>query len=191
MANFLTNNYPNLSPNDTNAILAQYATPTNKPPPPLPNHAPWYPTASKAYGEATFVCPNNNVLNLLRTRRRFSYRYNVHDEGNTESGIGVPHLFEAAAVFGPDNIGHASPSYKTYNAPIVPVVMSYFISFVRALDPNVYRAKGKESPKWHPWDESGMERIVLETGRSRMERTPVDERVRCRFWLELGEVLEQ
>jgi len=66
--------------------------------------------------------------------------------------------------------------------------MSYWISFVRALNPNVHRASG--SPEWKEWD-GEMERMVLETGDSRMERTPADERERCEFWLGLGEVLEQ
>ena len=54
---FFRNNYPLLSANDTTAILAQYPQQ-----PPLPNRNPWFPTASQAYGEATFICPSNNVL---------------------------------------------------------------------------------------------------------------------------------
>ncbi|KAK0656136.1 Alpha/Beta hydrolase protein [Cercophora newfieldiana] len=187
VATFLGNNYPNLTPNLTTSILAQYS----KPLPSLPQHAPYFPIASRAYGEATFICPSLNVLTHLgNSTKRFSYRYNVQDEENIASGVGVPHLFEAAAVFGPDNIGgHAKASYWTYNAPIVPVVMKYWISFVRALDPNVYRENG--SPKWKEWDNKGMERLVLETGKSRMESVSEEERERCAFWEGLGEVLEQ
>jgi acetylcholinesterase len=186
VASFLTNNYPLLTPNHTSLILSTYAQPL----PPLPQHAPYYPVASRAYGEATFTCPSLNVLKHLgNSTPRYSYRYNVHDDENTAAGIGVPHLFEAAAIFGPDNIGgHARGSYYTYNKGIVPVVMKYWISFVRALDPNVYREEG--SPEWRGWDEKG-ERMVLETRRSRMEVVDEEEKARCAFWESLGEVLEQ
>ncbi|KAK0730694.1 Alpha/Beta hydrolase protein [Lasiosphaeris hirsuta] len=191
VADFLANNYPKLTPNDTAAILALYSPPL----PLLPGHAPWFPTASRAYGEATFTCPSDNVLNHLHaftelTDSLFVYRYNVLDDDNLALGIGVPHLFEAAAIFGPDNIGPtaARPSYKTYNAPMVPVLMAYWISFVRTLDPNIYRVK--DAPKWGVWGED-MERLVLETGNVRMESTPQDERARCQFWQGLGDVMEQ
>ncbi|KAK3335513.1 Alpha/Beta hydrolase protein [Cercophora scortea] len=228
---FLRNNYPHLSANETDAVLAHYPLL-----PSLPNHAPWYPTASQAYGEATFICPNVNVLNeihagmlssaattLTSTNTTnttntnpipitqtdqppvFAYRFNVQDEGNTAAGLGVPHLFDAAAIFGPDNIGGASASYKTYNAPVVPLFMSYWISFIRRLDPNPHRSEG--SPVWRRWgggggemgvvkdgDRSGgggMSQLIVETGNTRMETVPADERVRCLFWLSLGDTLEQ
>lgn len=191
VANFLANNYPSLTPNDTSAILAQYSTPL----PPLPQHAPWYPTASLAYGEATFTCPTLSLLTQLSpsSRARFAYLYSVHDRINTALGLGVPHLFEAAAIFGPDNIGgHGAESYWTYNAGIVPVVMKYWISFVRALDPNVFREEG--SPEWRVWGEEGRgggERLVFETGRTRMEEVGEGERMRCRFWEGMSGKLEQ
>ncbi|KAK0612995.1 Alpha/Beta hydrolase protein [Bombardia bombarda] len=229
VTNFFMNNYPKLSANDAEAILAQYNKTVL---PALPNHAAWFPTASQAYGEATFICPNMNVLNKLlrfafnssssnnrtysssRTRAPlFSYRFDVQDAQNTAAGLGVPHLFDAAAIFGPDNIGAgAAESYKTYNAPIVPVFMAYWISFVRALNPNRYRQAG--SPVWGPWGggqggaeegaegmegmgantttgSNSMSRLVVETGNIRMENTPADERQRCWFWLGMGDTLEQ
>lgn len=82
----------------------------------------------------------------------FAYRYDVHDAENTAAGLGVPHIFEAAAIFGPGvgGVGTAAAAgYGTYNAPVVPVVMDYWISFVRALDPNVYRNAG--APRWEAW----------------------------------------
>jgi len=188
VAAFLANNYPKLTSSDTSAILARYSDPL----PPLPQHAPWFPAASLAYGEATFVCPSVNVLNFLHPNTtRFAYRYNVQDHENAAAGLGVPHLFEAAAIFGPDNIGgHARQSYRSYNAPVVSVVMAYWISFVRSLDPNPYRERN--SPLWGGWRGPGREqRLVLETGDVRMESIDEEEKERCAFWLALGEVLEQ
>ncbi|GAB1311304.1 Carboxylic ester hydrolase [Madurella fahalii] len=209
VAIFLTNNYPHLTPNDTDAILAQYPRL-----PALPRHNAWFPTASQAYGEATFICPQTNILNLLQYAQHaqhaqhaqpppplYAYRYNVRDAENAAAGLGVPHLFDAAAIFGPDSIRDAHVSYRTYNAPVVPLVMGYYTSFVRALDPNRHRAPG--SLEWLPWaggggggeggGEGDMRRMVFETGGdARMEDVPGDERERCRFWEEgLGDRLEQ
>jgi carboxylesterase type B len=54
----------------------------------------------------------------------FAYRYNVRDEPHAASGLGVPHLFEAAAVFGPGSLPQrdVAASYYSYNAPVVPLV---------------------------------------------------------------------
>ncbi|KXX75229.1 Lipase 1 [Madurella mycetomatis] len=195
VAIFLANNYPHLTPNDTDAILARYPRL-----PALPLHNAWFPTASQAYGEATFICPQTNILNILQhsqsaTSSLYAYRYDVHDMENTAAGLGVPHLFDAAAIFGPDNIRNARASYRTYNAPVVRLVMAYYTSFVRSLDPNRHRARG--SLEWLPWGRGGregdMRRMVFETGGNvEMEHVPGDERERCRFWEEgLGDRLEQ
>ncbi|KAM7185444.1 alpha/beta-hydrolase [Rhypophila sp. PSN 637] len=260
VANFFANNYPNLSPRETDLILKMYPKLDA-----LPRHAEWYPTTSRAYGEATFICPNVNIMNVLsgatsslvegkdrrrRTphehsqtplrpstdgvsegnntsllssqtavnpRRLFAYRYNVQDDDNLAWGLGVPHIFDAPAIFGPGNCP-TPRSYWTYNAPIVPVFMSYHISFVRSLDPNTYRELG--SPVWETWgggrgdlvsgghghddvykdedrrdtSEVGkptMRRLVVETGNTRMEQVSGDELRRCEFWLGLGDILEQ
>ena len=171
MSVFFANNYPKLTPRETDLIVGQYAQL-----PALPRHASWYPTASRAYGEATFICPNVNILNRIsksasnvsrsmRTSktqvpltdtknmttpnpRLFAYRYNVQDYNNVFMGLGVPHIFDSPAIFGPGNCP-TPRSYWTYNAPIVPVFMAYHISFVRTLDPNTHREKG--SPVWETW----------------------------------------
>lgn len=130
----------------------------------------------------------------------------------------MPHLFDAAAILGPDNIsgfgaGEGS-SYKTYNAPIVHMFMAYWISFVRTLDPNILRERG--SPEWATWgwdssslDENGdavesegggmedrgrrgkAKRLLVELGDTRMEEVGEEESDRCRFWEALGDRLEQ
>ena len=205
VAMFLANNYPRLTPNDTDTILALYPKR-----PPVPRHNDWFPTASQAYGEATFICPQTNVLNYLLSSsynntdeaglKFFAYRYNVRDDENMALGLGVPHIFDAPAIFGPDNVdgGRVRVSYRTYNAGVVPLMMSYYISFVRALDVNVYRMKGSAS--WETWDSTKSttegarwgRRLVFESpGKARMEEVPPDERKRCEYWLGLGEKMRQ
>lgn len=210
VSTFFQDNYPKLTDNDTALILDHYPRQ-----PAVPRHQAWFPTASLAYGEATFICPTVNVLAAISAAhgnastaatapRIFSYRYNVQDAENTADGLGVLHLFEAAAVFGPTSIGPVRLSYLTYNAAIVPVVMDYWISFVRALDPNVYRNAG--APLWEVWGGanrttspgrtrrevgSSWRRLVIETGVTRIEDVPADQLDRCDFWESLGRVTQQ
>ncbi|KAK7963359.1 triacylglycerol [Apiospora saccharicola] len=95
----------------------------------------------------------------------FSYRYAVRDPEQDALGFGAYHTVELNGVFGPDNTDGAPPkSYRAgqVNAPIVPVTMAYWASFVKTLDPNAARAAG--SPEWKPWTVAGRERLRFETG---------------------------
>jgi len=204
MVSFLQDNYPRLTADDAAAIACLYPAMAA-----LPNHAAYFPSNSMAYGEATFICPAVNILDIAYSHmsgvdiatsnaataantgnpaQLFAYRYNVYDAFNAAFGIGVPHLFEAAAIFGPDSIGGAAASYYSYNEPIIPVVMDYFISFVRALDPNPFRNAG--APVWEDWGPE-RRRLVFETGNLTVESTPADQLDRCDFWLSLGDVTGQ
>ncbi len=63
--------------------------------------------------------------------------------------------------------------------------MSYWLSFVRTLDPNTLRNPG--SPEWKQWDSDlGMSRLMIETNKTQMETTPKDQLTKCQFWLGLG-----
>lgn len=194
LANFFQNNYPLLSTNDTDEIVTLYPLQTA-----LPNHAAWFPSASQAYGEATFICPAINVLAAYLTAsdgtntRLWNYRYNVEDQTNIAQGLGVPHLWESYAVFGPTNLNNPNPpsSYLTYNAGMVPVVMNYFLSFIQTHDPNPLRAVG--SPVWEDWSAAGTNgsRIVLETNNTRMEDVGGAQMARCQFWAGLAPTTQQ
>lgn len=207
MATFFRDNYPYLTTDDTQAILAHYP----KVVPALPFHNAWFPTNSLAYGEATFICPSLNLLahiaaastpsNNSSSSQIFAYRYAVRDNVNLAAGLGTPHIFEAAAVFGPKNLPPAdvAASYFTYNAPVVPVVMAYWISFVRALDPSVYRVQG--APEWGCWDAEGEgeggnggrggRRLKIETGDTCMETVGEAGAERCVFWEGLARRMRQ
>lgn len=188
MVNFFQNNYPLLGANDTDDIVDLYPLQ-----PALPEHQAWFPSASMAYGEATFICPAINILTAYETAANnsaaaplWNYRYNVVDQSNNASGLGVPHLWESYAVFGPANLGGQGPpeSYLTYNAEVVPLVMHYFLSFVQARDPNPLRAPG--APSWDQWGAApggaGGSRIVLQTNATQMEVVDAAQKARCQFW---------
>jgi acetylcholinesterase len=184
---FFLDNFPSLSPDDTKAIQEHYPLIS-----PLPQHEPYFPSAAGAYGDATFTSPGINISSSIASHLSpdsvWSYRYNVQDQRLIDLGLGVPHTFETPAIFGVDNTGEdADSSYRTYNKDIVPVVMNYWISFVRSLDPNIY--KHKEAPTWESWGSAGGQRLVLETNRSRMEDLPAEEVERAKFWRDLGDVM--
>jgi carboxylesterase type B len=187
----MQNNYPHLTTADTDAINKEYPLVS-----PLPKHAAYFPSASAAYGEATFTCPGNFIThtfaNALSGSKVWNYRYNVLQADNVASGLGVPHTFESPAIFG---LGYANnnilSSYATYNAEIIPIVMSYWISFVRELTPNRY--KDGSAPHWESFGhgKDGGRRILLQTNGTVMEKIPADQRWRCAFWKGLAVTMEQ
>lgn len=115
--------------------------------------------------------------------------YNVTDPTELAQGLGVPHVIELNAVWGPDNTNGAAPaSYKTTNAAIVPVVQGYWTSFIRTFNPNTFKAAG--SPVWEPFS-STQQRILFETNATRMETVPSDQASRCAILHSFGDVLQQ
>ncbi|RMY78182.1 hypothetical protein D0864_09324 [Hortaea werneckii] len=74
------------------------------------------------------------TLTPQRTRTVWNYRYNVEDRDTVAAGYGVPHVSEKTAIYGVNNTGPCDGcSYATYNAPMVPIVMHYWISFIKHL----------------------------------------------------------
>lgn len=177
---FFQDQHPNLTSTQADELLTHYPRERS-----LPKHAPWFPSTSRAYGESTFICPTNSVLDALsrNTTSLYSYRYNVHDSILDAEGMGVPHVTEAPAVFGPDMLTYNPPeSYKTYNADVVPLVMNYFISFVRSLNPNTHKID--KAPDWKTWGED-QQRMVLEASNSTMEALGKGQLGRCNFWRDI------
>jgi acetylcholinesterase len=162
--------------------------------PELPNHNAYFLSASRAYGEATFICQTNNILNAFNassndTTAIWSYRYNVQQQGTVERGLGVPHVAEIPAVMGPDMLPYSpDPSYTTYNAAAVPLLMNYWLSFARTLNPNTHKLE--QSPDWEQWGRN-QSRIVLQSEGSAMENVADGEKERCEFWRDIGSDINQ
>jgi acetylcholinesterase len=184
--------YPGLADKDAKIMAENYPIMAA-----LPYHASWFPTASLAYGESTFICPSNAILNTLASSvtngtfgsKIWSWRYNVFDQDAHDRGMGVVHVFDAPAIFGPRMLP-SDASYFSYNAGIVPVMMNYVISFVRTLDPNTYRYAA--APVWRPWGSVKVqERLVVEMGNSHMEGVSDGQRRRCGFWEGVARVTRQ
>ncbi|KAI1767547.1 alpha/beta-hydrolase [Hypoxylon sp. FL1150] len=195
---FLQNNYPDLTDDRAADVIDRYPLVEA-----LPLHGPWFPSAAKAYGEATFICPASYILDVYAARsgantscssssssssstsKTWGYRTNIYDANNAALGIGVPHIWESWAIFGPDSeagVGRGPASYYAHATDVVDLIMDYWISFVRTLDPSAMRTPG--APAWEAWDSSaaGGSRLVFQAGNFTMEPVPSDQRQRCEFW---------
>lgn len=193
ISTFFQNNYPTLSTANTDAINQQYPLSQN---PPVPNHDTYFHAASNAYGETTFTCPGllitRSYAQYLASNTTWSYRYAVIDPANTAQGLGTPHTFEVPAVWGVNsNAGGGGSAYETTNAPDVPLVMDYWLSFVRSLNPNTYKEAG--APTWETVGSAeSQSRLLFEgAGKAEMEKVPEDQKGRCAFWEGLAVTMEQ
>lgn len=187
--NFIQANYPRLTPADLQLINSTY--PPRKQ---FPLHAKYFGAAEEAYGESTFTCPGIEITSSLATYlsplKAWNYRYDVHDAQNETAGLGVPHVSEEPAIFGPGNAGVCNNcSYMTYNKPIVPIVMDYWISFILTLDPNTY--KNPAAPEWKPWGSSGGQRLKFQLNSTAMESVSASQKGRCDIWKGLARTMEQ
>ncbi|KAJ7676411.1 Alpha/Beta hydrolase protein [Mycena rosella] len=158
--------------------------------PPLPNHAPFFPSAAAAYGEGTFTCPSNFIAAQINRVRQlvWNYRFSVVQANDAVAGLGVPHATscDLRPAFIP---GGSSTTFATTNAPIVPVVMNYWISFIRSLNPNPHRFVG--TPEWAQFNATNQRRLKFVLDDTHVEEIPVDENMRCAFWNEIGARIEQ
>lgn len=186
-------NYPRLAEGELRQMIRYYPRPN-----PVALHAAWFPSAEQAYGESTLTCP---AMHILDAAERFqgnhghegqpdpslwSYHMNIYDQDYVSRGLGCPHGYEEGIIFGPNSTNnpgrYQSPaSLYTYNAPLVPVIMNYWISFVRTLSPNTYRHPS--APEWQSWAEkkSGA-KLLVRLNELYMEAVPKAQRERCAFW---------
>lgn len=186
---FIKANFPHLTKRELGIMKKLYPLGI-----PFPQHEPWFTPAMMAYGESTFICPGleitKSVAVYLTPGKVWNYRYNVHDDQNVAAGLGVPHVSEKPAIYGPGNAGSCDNcSYLTYNKPMVPIVMNYWISFIRSLDPNTH--KDSSAPEWQPWGFQGNRRLKIELDATGMEPVPRDLLERCLLWKSLVPITQQ
>ena len=150
----------------------------------------WRPT-SNAYGDMRYTCPGMAVSSIFAKAGTpsWNYQYAVQDPDMEKSGVGVPHMVDVNAIWGPDYVSAADipASYRGSNAPIIPVMQGYWTSFIKALDPNTHRHPG--SPEWGTWNRD--RRLFIRTGETRMETVPSDQLERCEYLVSIGVALGQ
>lgn len=187
VAQFMKNNYPGLSDLQLDTINKAYPLMD-----PLPKHAAYFPSAAAAYGEATFTCPGNHMAasmsRYFSPGKVWNYRFNVQDPAEIANGMGVPHVFDLPAIFGVGDTNEPTYSYANTNSPIIPITMDYYISFIKALDPNEYR--NENAPVWLSWGNNQGQRLKLQTNSTQMEEVPPEQTARCAMWMGLAAAME-
>jgi carboxylesterase type B len=187
VAQFIKNNYPGLDENHLSEIKEAYPKLD-----PLNKHKAYFPSASRAYGESTFICPGN--LMAASMSKHFSpdqvwnYRFNVRDPAEAANGMGVPHVFEIPSIFGLGQTNENEYSFATINANIIPVTMNYYLSFIQELNPNALRLP--RAPIWDPWGSGTPQRLKLQTNSSEMEAVPREQLERCSMWAKFSAAMQ-
>ena len=139
------------------------------------------------------VCPGLYISSAYSNtwQRTWNYHYDVKDPSQVAQGLGVPHTVEVNAIWGPDYVtGTPPPSYSTsLNQNIVRIMQGYWTSFIRAHDPNMYRAVG--TPVWEQFVTKKMNRIRFETNCTVMETVSPTLMEHCGYFWLIGPSLQQ
>ncbi|KAH8674157.1 Alpha/Beta hydrolase protein [Xylariales sp. PMI_506] len=195
---FFQNNYPKIEAAQLQQIITAYPLMA-----PLPQHAAWFPSAAAAYGDSTFICPGEALSAYMAQyhspKQVWSYRCYITSASNVAAGLGTSHTFETAAILGTQYGGSVASTWTTDNAAIIPVVMHYYISFVRALNPNTFAYDGPGTVVWEPWGDSsgisrnsgyGARRLRLQTNDTHMEAVPRNMTQNCAMWEDFSKTME-
>ena len=172
MDTFFLDQYPYLSSQNATEITVVYPENVVLA---VPSHAAWFPAASLAYGDALFNCPTLNFARYIHNAGQsvWLYRFNVLTSSNQAAGVGVPHGFDLAAIFG--------GSYADSSLTNTIRLMGYYISFVRSLNPNTYAFSG--SPSWPTYNgASGGNRLVINNNSTVTEGVTSADITRCNWW---------
>ncbi|KAM0720433.1 hypothetical protein Q7P37_004569 [Cladosporium fusiforme] len=188
---FLKDQFPAITPTQLGHINTLYPvedTPT------FPDSGRFWRQSANAYGELRYNCPGL-FINSVYARfglPAWSYHWDVRDPEAEAEGFGVRHVAEISAIWGPKNIkGSPPPSYLPggVNNAVVPVIQGYWTSFVRSLDPNVYRSAG--SPVWERWTQQSEGLLRFRTNATEVVSVPEDQRERCAYLSSIGSELRQ
>ncbi|KAK7984026.1 hypothetical protein PG989_011428 [Apiospora arundinis] len=184
---FLHNQFPYLRQDQISTINTLYPNNNSS----CPRVGCYWRQASDAYGDMRYTCPGLYISSQIESygvKDSWNYRYNVRDPEQIRKGLGVPHVAELNAIFGPQNVNGAAPaSYQPggINAKVVPVIQGYWTSFIRSLDPNKHRYPG--SARWDPWTDTEQRRLLFQTeGVTAMETVSHTAQVRCQYFNSIG-----
>ncbi|KAF8515628.1 Alpha/Beta hydrolase protein [Gautieria morchelliformis] len=156
VASFLMDEYPQVTAADAASINALYPLEA-----PLPQHAPFFPSASAAYDETTFTCPGLEISTALaKYTKSWNYRYNVLTPASIATGLGSSHTSE--------------------------MPNAYHTSFVRELDHNAHQVTGSVF-----WPQFAGQRMLLQVNATQLEAVPQSQMDRCAFWKGLAINMEQ
>jgi carboxylesterase type B len=169
---------PSLSNSSISIIKDLYINPAQ---PTFPGKGRYWQHAAVAIGDIGATCMTRNIQNYIARDgvSTFNYMYDVLDPSDEEVGYGAWHTVNVYAFWGNNRTdGDAPASYFTTNQPIIPLIRSYWISFIRNLDPNADRIEG--AAEWSPYmGAQSRERLFIQTNNTKMERMSSAQNLRC------------
>ena len=180
---FFNVNYPRLNTTQLDSIITQYPTGV-----PRPQHAAWFGTAAQAYGESSLICPGIWMCEAMSKKNSsgvWNYSFNVSAATDWNDGLGAFHTIDTSAIFGPDYAGvptdPSTKSFATTNSDVVPILMDYYLSFVKTLSPNTL--KNGTAPVFENFGQGGgQNRLRIELDDYEMENVPSALLDNCKFW---------
>ncbi|KAF2846883.1 triacylglycerol lipase-like protein [Plenodomus tracheiphilus IPT5] len=165
--------------NSSIAILDNIFIKQNQPM--FPNKGRFWRHAANAIGNIGGHCMTRSIQDYLARDGvpTYTYKYDVLDPSDEAVGYGAWHTVNVYAFWGTNRTDGQEPaSYFTTNKPIIPIVRSYWTSFIRNLDPNTDRVKG--AAEWSPVSsENSRERLFIQTNNTKMERMSPAQSLRC------------
>ncbi|ODH39832.1 hypothetical protein ACO22_01775 [Paracoccidioides brasiliensis] len=186
---FLKNQFPALQQKHLDKIHKLFPKTNDD----FPNSGPYWRQASNAYGNMRYNCPALALSLASSTwgnhEKAWHFHYDVDDPPSTKSGVGVGHTADLPAIWGPAH-GYGPQSYMRggVNAPIVPLMQSYWTSFIRSYDPNTHRAKG--SPKWgtvlNKKGDRVLHNLYVKTGKTETRVIDKGQLTKCEYLIKVG-----
>lgn len=161
----------------------------------FPNTGKFWRQASDAYGEIRYICPGIFISDMYAQNgvsENWNYHFAVQDPDAEKDGSGVTHTVEVNAIFYAGDSEKLPESYKNINAPIIPVIQSYWASFITSLNPNTHRLKG--TPEWTLWqgdNSNEQNRLFFRTNNTHMEQVPESQSKRCQYLSSIAVDLKQ
>lgn len=185
---FFNENYPRLNSTQLSAITAQYP-----PGAPVPNHKSYFGPAARAYGESTLICPGFWMASAAAPSAPvWTYSFNISASEDWDNGLGAYHTVDTGAIFGPEYNGlptdPAVVAYENVNKAVVPLMMGYYLSFVKTLDPNTASLPG--APVWDGFGTAGGRRMSFQSSGTQMQDVPAGLAANCQFWEEMRVTME-
>lgn len=183
---FLHDHWPELTTDQLDRIHPMFDTDVS-----FPDSGALWRFTSDIYGDIRYVCPGIYISSMYTEHGSpdtWQYKYAVEDPEQMESGLGVPHVIEKHAIWGPDYSGGGPPdSYYGENEGIIPVMQGYWTSFIRDYNPNTY--KDPSSPVWGEWGQEG--RLFIKTGETEMQDLDELQTEKCSYLSSIAIDLKQ
>ncbi|KAH7391664.1 Alpha/Beta hydrolase protein [Cadophora sp. MPI-SDFR-AT-0126] len=172
---FLRDNFPKLTTAQLAHIDVLYPQAEQ-----FPGKGAYFRTGANAYGEMRYNCPGIYISSAILAQGMplsWNYHWDVLSTANAASGLGVTHAVTTSSIWGMSSFPDSA---------LIPTIQAYWTSFIRSKDPNTYKLAA--SPDWETFGTVDLKRVLFpnDPKEVRMERVPVEQRVRCGYLSGIG-----